>query len=240
MSLQLALAQSQWRQVEELRFDWDTHKGVRLVVEIPEGWNDPGDFTRIRVNVPGQKEFVTVNKLGWVRYDSDEASTSPLVRETRNALKSANVLAVNMAEGRTVLFLFGYSYASSPGSLDILELADSGVPRVVLHREELGVKQLLDVDGDGVVEIVGYPCLSEEFGNGLLTYDPFNVYKLPASGDRATLSLPLSKSYNLKHYYGWAGPKCRDDVAVVLHPPNGGKPLVMKTLEAKKLTEAKP
>jgi hypothetical protein len=54
------------------------------------------------------------------------------------------------------------------------------------------------------------------------------------------LSLPLSKTYNLKYYYGWAGAQCSEDIAVVLHPPKGGKPRVMSTKEAEKLTEKKP
>jgi hypothetical protein len=75
----------------------------------------------------------------------------------------------------------------------------------------------------------------------LLTYDPFNVYKLGAiSATSATLSLPLSKSYNLKHYYGWAGVQCREDMAVVLHPPKGGKPIVMSTKEAERMEGSKP
>jgi hypothetical protein len=56
----------------------------------------------------------------------------------------------------------------------------------------------------------------------------------------ATLSLPLSKDYNLKHYYGWAGAKCREDIAVVLHPPQGGKSLVMSAQKAEKLDSRKP
>jgi hypothetical protein len=89
--------------------------------------------------------------------------------------------------------------------------------------------------------MVGYPCLSQGFGNGLLTYDPFNVYKLDLNvAITATLSLPLSKEYNLKHYYGWTGAKCSEDIAVVLHPPRGGKPLVMSTRQAEKLVSGKP
>jgi hypothetical protein len=107
----------------------------------------------------------------------------------------------------------------------------------VFHRDEFGLSDLRDLDGDGLAEIVGYPCLSQEYGNGLLTYDPFNVYKLsniPAVA--AKLSLALSKSYNLKHYYGWAGAECSEKFAIVLHPPRGGKPLVVTATEAERMT----
>jgi hypothetical protein len=67
------------------------------------------------------------------------------------------------------------------------------------------------------------------------------VYRLSnAPGENARLSIPLSKRYNLKHYYGWAGPKCSEDIAVVLHPPKGGKPIVVSAKEAQELTELSP
>jgi hypothetical protein len=225
--------------VSSFTFDWDGHKDVRVVLEIPQSWSDPGDFTRIRVLVPGQKEFTLANREGWVKYGSEEASASPKMREGANMFRSSYLLALKIAENRTALFMLGYSYASSPGSLDVLEISERGQPVVVLHREELGLKDVRDLDGDGVAEIIGYPCLSQEFGNGLLTYDPLNVYRLgTAPGARASLSVPLSKSYNLKHYYGWAGAQCSEDFAVVLHPPNGGKPRVLTTKEAERLTES--
>jgi hypothetical protein len=229
-----------WKSVSTFHFDWDGHDGVRVVLEVPYPWSDPGDFTRIRIRVPGQKTFTLSNKNGWVKYGSDEASEPPNTLVVKNVVRSPHVLALKVAENRTALFLFGYVYASSPGSLDVLELSEAGQPRVVLHRDEFGLTDVRDFDADGIAEVVGYPCLSQEFGNGLQTYDPFNVYKLDMTpATYAKLSLPLSKSYNLEHYYGWAGVRCREDVAVVLHPPKGGKPIVMSTQEAERLTPTK-
>jgi len=236
-----AFAQPASKTVSAFRFDWDGQKDVQVVLEIPASWSDPGDFTRVRIRIPGQKEFTLTNKKGWVKFGSEVASASPEVLKATNLADSKYVLALKAADKRTLLFLFGYSYASSPGSLDVLELSNDGQPRVVLHRNEFGLKEVRDLDGDGLAEIVGYPCLSQEFGNGLLTYDPFNVYMLGAtSASPSTLSLPLSKTYNLQHYYGWAGAQCSEDTAVILHPHNGGKPRVMSTKEAEKLTGSNP
>lgn len=229
-------AQATWKRVSSFKFDWNGRRDVQVVLDIPTSWSDPGDFTRVRIGVPGQKEFTLTNKNGWVKYGSDEASTSPEILKMTNLVVSQYVLVLKASSKRTLLFLLGYSYASSPGSLDVLELADDGHLRSVLHREEFGLRDLRDVDGDAVAEVIGYPCLSQEFGNGLETYDPFNVYKLGATiASPASLSVPLSKSYNLQHYFGWAGAQCREDFAVVLHPPDGGKPRVMRTSDAKKL-----
>lgn len=232
------LGQPSWERVSSFAFDWNGHNDVRVVLEIPPSWSNPGDFTRIHVLVPGQKDFILSNKEGWVKYGSEEASASPGIRGVTNLLRSPYVLALKIAQNRTVLFLLGYSYASSPGSLDVLELSDRGKPTVVLHREELGLKEVRDLDGDGVAEIVGYPCLSQEFADGLLTYDPLNVYRFGTTlASRAALSLSLSKGYNIKHYYGWAGAQCSENFAVVLHPPKSSKPLVMTKKQAEKLIE---
>jgi hypothetical protein len=212
------------------------------LLDIPENWSDPGDFTRIRILVPGEKDFVRINEAGWVKYRSVEASISPKISKLKNLVQSDFVLAVDASQqGRTLLLLFGYSYASSPGSLDLVELASGGPPRIVLHKDELGIIEMKDLDSDGVTELVGYPCMSQEFGNGLETYDPFNVYKLgPTYGEEARLSIQLSRNYNIEHYYGWAGATCSEKLAVVLHPPGSKKPRIMNIQEAERLTEDQP
>jgi hypothetical protein len=230
----------EWKQVSSFKFDWDGRGMASISLEIPSQWKDPGDFTRIRISTPGRDDFVLTEKNGWVRYGSEEASLARELKK-RNLIRSDYVLALKARENRTLIFLFGYSYASSPGSLDVLELAEDGRPRTALHRDEFGLKAILDLDGDGLAEIVGFPCLSQEWGDGILTYDPFNVYTLGTSPAKpAQLSLPLSKAYNLEHYYGWAGAECSEELAVVLHPPKGGKPVVVPAKEAEKMMSPKP
>lgn len=232
-----ATAQTKRRQVSEFALDWDGHPNVRIALSIPSPRVDPGDFTRVSVLVPGHKDVVFTNETGWVKYATE--ATSEQVKKYKNLVPSEYVLALKANPSRTLLFLLGYGYASSPGSLDALEISREGDTRRVLHRDELGLKEFRDLNGDGLAEIVGYPYLSEEWGNGLLTYDPFNVYSLSSvPGGSASLSVPLSKNYNLRHYYGWAGPQCSEDIAVVLHPPKGGKPIVLKAKDAERLTDS--
>lgn len=230
---------TEWSRVSSFEFDWDGHGVSSVIFEIQKG-DAPGDFTRVRMRLPKQKEFVLTNKDGWVKYNSNGVNLSKKLRNS-NLVHSSYVLAAQAKGGRTLLLLFGYAYASSPGSLDVLEVTHDGQPRVVLHQDESGLEELRDLDGDGLAELIVYPCLSQGWGNGLLTYAPFNVYKLGLSpGDPATLSLPLSKDYNLRNYYGWAGAKCSEDIAVVLHPPKGGRPVIVTAKEAQRMTERPP
>ena len=134
-----------------------------------------------------------------------------------------------------MLVLFGWAYGSDPGSLHILALDRTGYPVGVFSSDTFGLMALADTDGDGACEIIGKHSLSHLWGTCFSTYDPYSVYRLPSSGiGKARLSLELSKKYNLKHYYGWAGPHGREDIAVVLCAPKG-KPRIMNAKEAEKL-----
>jgi hypothetical protein len=229
-------AQAAWKTVGTTRFNWGGRAKTEFIFEIPQRRNDPGDFTQVRIHVEGKKELVLTNKTGWVVYDPKDQLVSSQLRAAKNLFPSKFALARQAAPERLLVFLFGYAYASSPGSLDVLELAEDNTVRVVLHRDELELVDLRDLDGDGTTELITLPCYSQGWGNDLLTYDPVHIYKLSDKPVRdATLSLPLSKSYNLKHYYGWVGPNCSEDWAVVLHPPTGGKPIIMKARDAEKL-----
>jgi hypothetical protein len=227
-----ASAQTKWKTIDSFRFDWDGHADVHVTLELPTKWDEGREFSRVRIQVPGQKEFILKDDVGWAHFRSEDATLpQDFAKAAKNLVSSRNLLAVRVSESRTALLLFGIAYGSSPGRLDVIEIGSDGQPRVVLHKNELGVKDIRDLDGDGVAEVVGYPCLSQGFGNDLLTYDPYHVYKFgDNAGTPATLSLPLSKSY------GWAGAQCSEDFAVVLHPPGGGKPRVMKTKDAENLT----
>ncbi|HEY2168668.1 MAG TPA: hypothetical protein VGJ30_03525, partial [Candidatus Angelobacter sp.] len=146
------------------------------------------------------------------------------------------VLFLRVTDGLPPLaFLASLDYASDPERLHVIGLDAAGDPKL-LFNQIFHVAELADLDGDGTKEMAGLPCFSQTWGSNLLTYDPLHVYKLESTPKlELKLSVPLSQDYNLKHYYGWAGPDCSEELAVVLHPPGGGKPVIMKTEEAKKL-----
>lgn len=232
--------QQAWEQVEVLRYDWHgSGKPFTFILDVPKNWNVGGDFSRLRIQLKGGRVFVLQNKDGWTKLDEQDVATQLL---RKNLVQSRHLLFVpDGSDPRKppLLFLFGWPYGSSPGSLHALRL-EEGTPRVIFFRKEYSLTDFTDLNGDGIPEIVGKKCLSQEWGSGFLTYDPFTVYTLPRRGAKsAQLSIPLSKQYNLQHYYGWAGPNCSEEIAIVLHPPKGGKPFIMKAREAEKLFEVK-
>lgn len=227
--------QSEWKQVEELHFAWAGH-ATTLILDRPTDYDGGGDFTRLRILMPSHQEFVLLDNDGLenFREGACKYKKTGFCRE-RNLIASEHVLALPRSRSE-VLLVFGWSYASSPGSFHLIALNGDGTPYELLSLKEFDFDKFVDVEGDSDRGLVGKKCFSQEFGDGLLTYDPYSVYLFPKSSSRAaTYSLELSKQYNVKHYFGWAGPDCREDVAVVLHPPSGGKPMILDTKAAEKL-----
>ncbi|HLZ00139.1 MAG TPA: hypothetical protein VKT33_13850 [Candidatus Angelobacter sp.] len=196
-------------------------------------------FTRIHIKASDQPEFVLDNDDGWAQYVQKDDSSKIWERlQKQNLVKSRYVLMLPLSlreREPPLIFLRSLGRASDADRLSVIVLRQSGQPFLILDKD-LQLEEFADLDGDGYREIVGSPCLSEAFGTNLQTYDPFHVYKISHSlTEQAKLSIPLTKSWNLKHYYGWAGPDCSGKLAVVLHPPSGGKPLIMDADEAEKL-----
>lgn len=228
---------SAWTTVEEFDFDWQKDTPAHFKLEQMSG-----ERSRLTVQMRGQRDFILESDLGWVEYGSDYQPGEKFLRANKNlsSSKYALILPISAESNASrLVFLFGDEYASDTERLHVLALDASGSPKVIFDRN-FHVTEFHDLDGDGVSEIAGQPCFSQGWGHDLLTYDPFHVYQVITPAEMpARLSLPLTREYNLKHYYGWAGPDCSEDLAVVLHPPKHGKPVIVKASEAEKMFEKK-
>lgn len=219
-----------WKAVETTSIHWHkTRSPYTLILE------SAGDMdTRLRIKVPGQRDFILSTWDGITTFSEallDEKLTSD------NLLKSTYLLMppkLKDDRGMPLLFVFGWGRGSSPGSLHILSLDKTGHPVVVCSLNEFELMALADLNRDGRFEIVGTHGLSQMMGECYSTYDPYSVYILPRADGKARRSLALSKKYNLKHYYGWAGPEVREDIRVDLCDPQG-KPRIMSVEETRRL-----
>ena len=224
--------------MEEFDFDWPG-KGMpaHFKLERHTGQQEP---SRLTIRIKGHKDFVLNNDDGWVEYQTDFQPEEKFLKINKNLGTSKFVLFLPVTDGLPPLaFLPSMDYASDPERLHVIGLDAAGDPKL-LFNQIFHVFELADLDGDGTKEMAGLPCFTQTSGPDLQTYDPLHVYKLETTPKpELELSLPLSQDYNLKHYYGWAGPDCSEDLAVVMHPPGGGKPVIMKTEEAEKMLERK-
>jgi hypothetical protein len=226
-----------WAVAEEFDFDWQGN-GQPAHFKIEQSQDE--QTSRLTISIKGQKDWVLENDDVWEEFARDFLKEEDVLKKNRNLVASKYAFSLAASpSARPWIFLVTPQYGSDPGTLFVLALDSAGHPAIILKRT-LHIKEFRDLDGDGVAEIAGQPCFSQSWSDKLLTYDPLHIYKLEGKPKpELKLSLPLSQDYNLKHYYGWAGPDCSEDLAVVLHPPGGGKPVVMKTEEAKKMLEKK-
>ena len=222
-----------WRTAEEFDFDWQQN-GQPAHFKIEQSQDE--QISRLTISIKGQKDWVLENDDVWEVFERDFLKHEDFLKKNRNLAQSKYAFSLAPStSAKPWIMLATPQYGSDPGTLLVLALDASGRPEIIL-KETLHIKEFRDLDGDGMTEIAGQPCFSQSWSDNLLTYDPLHVYKLEAAPKpELRLSLPLSQDYNLKHYYGWAGPDCSEDLAVVLHPPGGGKPAIMKTEEAKKM-----
>jgi hypothetical protein len=131
-------------------------------------------------------------------------------------------------------FLPPRSDASNPERLHIIGLQPSGDP-LLLFNDEFDMEDLSDMDGDGVSELIGFPCFSEGLDKGVGTYAPRQVYKIAFPIQKpAALSIPLTEQSTRQKYDGWAGPECSQKHVVVDREDKTKKPLVMTEDEFRK------
>jgi hypothetical protein len=226
---------TQWKTVEE--FDHPLRGGnqpLHFKLEIPQGYNDPGDFIRIRIQSRGVPEFVLDNEDGWMEFNrlNGDGKPDPLYNElaSRNLLKSNYVLMLpsSAGGGLPIVILRSWGYASNAERIHVIGFRRSGQP-VTLINTELDLIEVADLDGDGQVEIAGWPCMSESVGETGSSYCPVNVYKLARRAMApASLSEQLSKRYTEQKLGVWAG--VAQNAELVVAPPSSaqGKPRVMK------------
>ena len=226
-----------WHVAEEFDFDWQGN-GQPAHFKIEQ--SEEEQTSRLTISIKGQKGWVLENDDVWEEFARDFDKEEDFLRKYKNLATSKYVFSLAPSpSAKPWVFLVTPQYGSDPGNLFVLALDSSASPRIIFNKT-FHIKEFRDLDGDGMAEIAGLPCFSQSWSSNLLTYDPLHVYKLEsAPKPELKLSLPLSQDYNLKHYYGWAGPDCSEDLAVVPHPPGGGKPVIMKTEEAKKMVREK-
>lgn len=201
-----------WQLIESTSFDWngnglpetfevygamfDSDKDNLHHLRILEGDSlrlavyDQGGFTTLKIGLYGERRQ---ERLG------------PNLLESNYLLVPQNGPTYH---DRPLLLLFGFPYASSPGSLRILGIDVADRPAELGYLEVFDLCDFQDLDGDGQPELCGFEDGSESFGlsDGRLafTYEPKAVFRLH-EGPPPTLRADkvLTKRINLEQGFGW-------------------------------------
>lgn len=231
--------------MEEFDYQWKADQPTtHFKLEIPEGYNDPGDFIRIHIQPQGHPDFILMNDDGWIEYNFGKG-VEGFFKESqkRNLVQSKYVLilpATKNPDDPPLFLLRSWGYASNPDRLHIIGLQSSGDPLLVFN-DLLYLEDLSDMDGDAAAEVIGLPCLIEGVGKGAGTYAPYQVYKIAFPIQKpAGLSIPLTEQYTKQKYDGWAGPKCSDAYIIIDPKDKTKKPLVVSKEAFEKMEKASP
>ena len=180
-------------------------------------WNDPGDFHKISVLYSSGNKLDIYNTGDWVNLDSIQLQEF----QSKNILTSKRILVTTTAD-RTLLVVFGYSYASTPGKLTIIELSPKN-PKI-LFQDNFELMSLNDLNNDNLIEAIGLRYYAEFYEGAidspilLQSYKPYHVFEIGT--DSLILNVELSEEYNNKNYYGFFGLKFDSDSRYSIMMPN--------------------
>ena len=164
-----------WHVAEEFDFDWQGN-GQPAHFKIEQSMDE--QISRLTISIKGQKGWVLENDDVWEEFARDFLKEEDFLKKNKNLATSkyAFIFAPSPS-ARPWVFLVTPQYASDPGNLFVLALDSSGRPEIIFNKT-FHLKEIHDLDGDGVAEIAGQPCFSQSWSSNLLTYDPLHVYKL--------------------------------------------------------------
>jgi hypothetical protein len=200
-----------WRPIEEVRVPWGARGATsRAIVEQDSTSESP---VRVRIETPGQPPLIVSPPGGAVAI----ARARDSIFGADNLLASRYLYAspkLRDARGSLRVLVFGYSFASAPGSMYVVARDADGRPRTSWSSESFVPTAIVDVDRDGHAELVGVHSLAQTFGRCYRTYDPYAVYRFRAAGPPA-YDERLSRSYTSARLGGWRGRAGREDWVIV-------------------------
>ena len=194
-------------------------------------------FTRIRF-LSGTKayEIVTAYKLRRINPQSDSGGDKPDFNVPSLPLDRSRYFRIghyNDSNGEhTLLFFIGSASASDTCPLLVIGFDSEAQPYKLLEKENLEVTFFRPSTVDKPALIIGKPTLSQIQSKNIenpmsgpyaSTYDPFAVYVVPTSFEKATYSLEESRIYNRQHYF-WAGPHSSESTLIYYNIPGRPKP----------------
>lgn len=71
-SLAAQVNQPSWNRVSSFQYDWNRLAQPATFILEREPHADVSDFNRIRIQVPGHKDFVLTTESGWVKWNAQD------------------------------------------------------------------------------------------------------------------------------------------------------------------------
>ncbi len=117
---------------------------IEIFLEKIVGWNDPGDFHKIRI-LSNSNEYVYYNNNGWIEYENEFYNKNNI----QNVVNSKYIFIEEKTDEDILLYVFSYVYASQPGYLSIINLTTFNKP-VLIYNEKSYLVSFEDINSDDI------------------------------------------------------------------------------------------
>ena len=219
-----------WKPLESVRYIWRRNQpAYQFAVE-----ETPRAPPRLRIQDPYGGALTITLDGGVVPIAQGVLNDHALI--AGNLIKSKYIYIsrkLRNVRGEPMLIIFGWGYASDPGSIRIISLNSNGAPHILFSSQTFLLTGIVSLKHGRDLEIIGLRSMSQQSGC-LETYNPYIVYRLSLPrGTTFTYSEASSRKYNNNHYFGWDGPKATQRIAVVLCKRGHGR--ILPWTEAERL-----
>ncbi|NOU58509.1 hypothetical protein [Marinifilum caeruleilacunae] len=129
----------------------------KIILNTLVEWNDPGDFLNVQILNSKGKETLSINNIdGWMKCVGPYKLPESV--HTLNVDKSGYTLIIDNKTGKQ-LVLFGYSYASQPGLMTIIDLFPE--PKIIFNKQ-FDLHAISKVSTKGIRNYIGETELLKE------------------------------------------------------------------------------
>lgn len=146
--------------------------------------------------------------------------TDQLIKRSKYNLKNHFIVPLNIDKiSKYPFLLLSLEDTVSPEltpTIIVLALDSTQTPYLFFYKRNFEFIKLMDLNNDGIKELIGRICYTQYISENIITYDPQHVYKLVDG--QFVYDMDLTEYFNKKYLYGWAGPECSEEWVILKHP----------------------
>ncbi len=186
-------------------------KNYDVRLQIPKGWDEQGDYTKITIYKKGKSVFELTDLQATSLNNVDK-----FPKQTKNMGKYLKIFPVGLkAPNSQILLAFSnWRGGSAPDELILINFSKD-VPKKIF-QESIKLTAIEDFDKDGYYDLLKLGGRGEPTGENNFSYDPFLIYRQIRIGDEIEFKVDeeLSKKWSSKNSFYWHGLKYNDKIRV--------------------------